>query len=93
MVSFYCRLTKHPSLTWVKQDSLRHRRRAVPASLNMKNTERRYPPRNVIVERPVSEATDFFDTEFEMSDSEDESPRMSMDSVCLFLPLFSTTYC
>lgn len=73
----YCLLTQ-------SQDSLRNRRRAVPASLNMKNTERFYPP-VAVAQRPASATTDFFDTEFEMSDSEDdESPRMSMDSVCLF---------
>lgn len=66
-------------------NSLRDRRRAVPASLDMKNTKQCYPPRAIAVaQRPVSDATDFYDTEFEMSDSEDEdedeSPRMSMDS-------------
>ena len=52
----------------------------------MKSTKQCYPPRAIAVaQRPVSDATDFYDTEFEMSDSEDEdedeSPRMSMDSV------------
>lgn len=58
----------------------------------MKNTKQCYPPRAVAVaQRPVSDATDFYDTEFEMSDSEDddedESPRMSMDSVWSISPL------
>lgn len=54
----------------------------------MKSTKQCYPPRAIAVaQRPVSDATDFYDTEFEMSDSEDdESPRMSMDSVW-FIPL------
>lgn len=54
----------------------------------MKNTKRLYPPRAVAVaQRPVSDATDFYDTDFELSDSEDEdkSPRMSLDSVCLLI--------
>ena len=60
----------------------------------MKNTERRYPPRNTAVQRPISNSTDFDDTEFEVTDSEEGvSPRMSMDSVCLII--FSTLgfYC
>ncbi|KAF4157291.1 hypothetical protein CNMCM6069_005797 [Aspergillus lentulus] len=60
-------------------DSLRYRRKAVPASLNMKNTEQ-FLPQATFVHKRISDTTDFDDTDFEFSDTEEESPRMSMGS-------------
>ncbi|RHZ70921.1 hypothetical protein CDV55_107991 [Aspergillus turcosus] len=60
-------------------DSLRSRRKAVPASLSMKNTEQ-FLPAATFVHKRISDTTNFDDTDFEFSDTEEESPRMSMGS-------------
>ncbi|KAJ5633608.1 hypothetical protein N7528_001450 [Penicillium herquei] len=62
--------------------SLRARRKAAPASISMKNHER-FRPANTVVQRRVSFAgTDFDDdTDFEASDSDEESLRQSMLSL------------
>ncbi|KAJ5724733.1 hypothetical protein N7493_006461 [Penicillium malachiteum] len=66
----------------LKDSSLRARRKAAPASISMKNHER-FRPVNTVVQRRVSFAgTDFDDdTDFEASDSDEESLRQSMLSV------------
>lgn len=65
------------------QDSLRFRRRAVPASLSTKGHQRFYPL-NTRANRPLSSAaTDFSDTDFEASDSDEESLRQSLNSVSI----------
>ncbi|PLB45437.1 hypothetical protein P170DRAFT_389270 [Aspergillus steynii IBT 23096] len=60
-------------------ESLRGRRKAPPASLNMKHTARFNPPWTAVHNRQ-SNTTNFDDTDFEFSDSDTESPRMSMGS-------------
>ncbi|KAH1296943.1 hypothetical protein KXW98_008256 [Aspergillus fumigatus] len=60
-------------------DSLRYRRKAVPASLDMKSTKQ-FLPQATFVHKRISDTTDFDDTDFEFSDTEEESPRMSMSS-------------
>ncbi|KAJ5094334.1 hypothetical protein N7456_010195 [Penicillium angulare] len=62
-------------------DSLRFRRKAVPASLDMKNHERFYPAKTVARRRVSMAPTDFDDTDFEASDSDEESLRQSMLSL------------
>lgn len=65
------------------QDSLRFRRRAVPASLSTKGHQRFYP-HNTYANGPLSSAaTEFSDTDFEASDSDEESLRQSLQSVSL----------
>ncbi|CAG8121147.1 unnamed protein product [Penicillium salamii] len=61
--------------------SLRFRRKAVPASLSTQNHERFYPAKTIVQRRRMSEATEFYDTEFEGSDSDEESLRQSMQSL------------
>ncbi|OQD70664.1 hypothetical protein PENDEC_c022G07151 [Penicillium decumbens] len=62
-------------------DSLRFRRRAVPASLSTKGHQRFYPI-NTRANRPLSSAvTEFSDTDFEASDSDEESLRQSLNSL------------
>jgi hypothetical protein len=46
----------------------------------MANTALFYPPWTVVKNRE-STTTDFDDTDFEVSDTEEESPRVSMGSV------------
>jgi hypothetical protein len=46
----------------------------------MKNTEQ-FLPAATFVHKRISDATNFDDTDFEFSDTEEESPRMSMGSV------------
>ena len=53
----------------------------MPASLNMKNHDRFYPAKTAFVNRRLSDATDFDDTDFEASDSDEESLRQSLQSV------------
>ncbi|KAE8373680.1 hypothetical protein BDV26DRAFT_284933 [Aspergillus bertholletiae] len=60
-------------------ESLRNRRKAVPASLDVKNTAQFYPAWTIVKKRQ-SESTDFADTDFECGSSDEESPRMSMGS-------------
>ncbi|KAI9039050.1 SAM and PH domain-containing protein [Aspergillus affinis] len=60
-------------------ESLRGRRKAPPASLNMKHTAK-FNPAWTVVQNRQSSTTDFDDTDFEFSDSDTESPRMSMGS-------------
>ncbi|KAB8255948.1 hypothetical protein BDV32DRAFT_141608 [Aspergillus pseudonomiae] len=60
-------------------ESLRNRRKAAPASLDVKNTAQFYPAWTVVKKRQ-SESTDFADTDFEYGSSDEESPRMSMGS-------------
>ncbi|KAJ5676011.1 hypothetical protein N7462_008908 [Penicillium macrosclerotiorum] len=60
-------------------DSLRIRRKAGPTSVSTKNHERFYPAKSVS-NRRLSDATDFFDTDFEASDSDEESLRQSLQS-------------
>ncbi|PYH90845.1 hypothetical protein BO71DRAFT_386807 [Aspergillus ellipticus CBS 707.79] len=55
------------------------RRKAAPASLDMTNTKKFQPDVTVIKTRQ-SATTNFDDTDFEFSDSDEESPRMSMGS-------------
>ncbi|OJJ06335.1 hypothetical protein ASPVEDRAFT_32640 [Aspergillus versicolor CBS 583.65] len=59
--------------------SLRARRRAAPAQVNTK-TAGYFNPDWEVVKTRLSNATDFADTDFEYSDEEDESPRVSMGS-------------
>ncbi|KJK66493.1 SAM domain of BOI-like fungal subfamily protein [Aspergillus parasiticus SU-1] len=61
-------------------ESLRNRRKAAPASLDVKNTAQFYPAWTVVKKRQ-SESTDFADTDFEYGSSDEESPRMSMGSL------------
>ncbi|KAJ5579720.1 uncharacterized protein N7459_005705 [Penicillium hispanicum] len=61
-------------------DSLRFRRKAVPASLSMKNHERFYPAKT-FVHRRLSNGTDFADTDYEASDSDEESLQQSLQSL------------
>ncbi|KAJ5337796.1 hypothetical protein N7452_004524 [Penicillium brevicompactum] len=62
--------------------SLRSRRKAVPTSLSTQNHERFYPAKTIVKQRRrMSEATEFYDTEFEGSDSDEESLRQSMQSL------------
>lgn len=60
-------------------DSLRVRRKAAPASVSTKNHEYFYPAK--IANRRMSDATDFDDTDFEASDSDEESLRQSLQSL------------
>jgi len=53
----------------------------VPTSLSTKNHERFYPSKTIVQKRRMSEATQFDDTDFEGSDSDEESLRQSMQSV------------
>lgn len=65
------------------QESLRFRRRAVPTSLSTKGHQRFYP-RDTYANQPVSSAaTEFSDTDFEASDSDEESLRQSIQSVSI----------
>ncbi|PWY78474.1 hypothetical protein BO94DRAFT_178437 [Aspergillus sclerotioniger CBS 115572] len=57
----------------------RTRRKAPPASLDMTNTKK-FQPAFTVVKARQSATTDFDDTDFEYSESDDESPRMSMGS-------------
>ncbi|KAL4918913.1 hypothetical protein BDW62DRAFT_180082 [Aspergillus aurantiobrunneus] len=59
--------------------SLRARRRAAPARVNTKAAGY-YHPEWTVVQTRYSNTTDFDDTDFEFSDEEDESPRVSMGS-------------
>ncbi|KAJ5811933.1 hypothetical protein N7474_008234 [Penicillium riverlandense] len=61
-------------------ESLRHRRKAVPTSISMKNHERFYPART-IMRRRLSDTTDFYDTDFETGDSDEESLQQSLQSL------------
>ncbi|KAB8228761.1 uncharacterized protein BDW43DRAFT_290412 [Aspergillus alliaceus] len=60
-------------------ESLRSRRKAAPASLDVKSTTQFYPAWTVVKKRQ-SESTNFADTDFEYGSSDEESPRMSMGS-------------
>ncbi|RAL04933.1 SAM and PH domain-containing protein [Aspergillus ibericus CBS 121593] len=60
-------------------DTRRTRRKAPPASLDMTNTKK-FQPAFTVVKARQSATTDFDDTDFEYSESDDESPRMSMGS-------------
>lgn len=51
----------------------------------MKHTAR-FNPQFQIVQNRQSNTTDFDDTDFEFSESDTESPRMSMGSVCYTFP-------
>lgn len=63
------------------QHSLRYRRSHIPASLNVNNTKRFFPAIALEQKKRLSELTDFYDTEYEASDSDEESLRKSLDSV------------
>lgn len=65
------------------QDSLRFRRKAVPASLNMDNHERFYPTKTFVHRRVSGTGTNFDDTDIEDSDSDEEFLRQSMQSVSI----------
>ncbi|RAH65959.1 uncharacterized protein BO66DRAFT_191744 [Aspergillus aculeatinus CBS 121060] len=60
-------------------ESARGRRKAPPASLDMSGTKLFQPAISVVKERQ-SATTDFYDTDFEYSDTDEESPRRSMGS-------------
>ncbi|KAJ5784523.1 uncharacterized protein N7503_009735 [Penicillium pulvis] len=62
-------------------DSLRFRRKAVPASLNMDNHERFYPTKTFVHRRVSGTGTNFDDTDIEDSDSDEEFLRQSMQSL------------
>lgn len=53
----------------------------MPASLSTKNHDRFYPTKTVVQRHRVSQATEFYDTDIEDSDSDEESLRRSMQSV------------
>jgi hypothetical protein len=72
-------LLRYP--TDLNQDSLRVRRKAAPASVSTKNHEYFYPAKEV-ANRRYSDTTDFDDTDFEASDSDEESLQQSLQSVC-----------
>ncbi|KAL4956417.1 hypothetical protein BDW69DRAFT_86146 [Aspergillus filifer] len=59
--------------------NLRARRRAAPAQVNTK-TAGHFNPEWTVVQTRLSNTTDFADTDFEYSDEEEESPRVSMGS-------------
>ncbi|KAL4743167.1 hypothetical protein BDV11DRAFT_179118 [Aspergillus similis] len=59
--------------------NLRARRRAAPAQVNTK-TAGHFNPDWTVVQTRFSNTTDFADTDFEYSEGEDESPRVSMSS-------------
>lgn len=75
-------------LTCPIQDSLRYRRGHVPASLNVKNTKKFFPA-IALEQKRISEATAFYDTEYEADESDEESLRKSLDSVSLIAPSYS----
>ncbi|GKZ57100.1 hypothetical protein AnigIFM49718_002401 [Aspergillus niger] len=60
-------------------ETRRTRRKAPPASLDMTNTKR-FQPALTAVKARQSATTEFDDTDFEFSESDEESPRMSMGS-------------
>ncbi|KAF7587851.1 hypothetical protein BBP40_006648 [Aspergillus hancockii] len=59
-------------------ESLRSRRKAAPASLDVKSTTQFYPSWTVVQKKRQSESTDFDDTDFEYGSSDEESPRRKL---------------